>query len=299
MSTLRRTTTGLAAATLALGLTACSVSVDPDEIAVEYDAGAFSSTTFDRCIDPGTRAYYGPGDQVYVYPGGQRTFAFNDQEDSGAEMGAETVVTSDGMEMTVSGVATFQLNPDCDVLREFHEAVGRKYDAHTDAGWRDLIIAYMGESLRRALDDASAEFEWRDLYTDDETKREWEVRVGELLSGYVTSMSGGNFFVAATYNAGDGDPEEEADTGSPTLTLQRPVPPKDVRDAMTEAHRIAQEIDNTETAAELAEKEADAIEPLVDLLGGDAYVVWEAIKAGEVDVVVASPGSPVGVGGRD
>jgi hypothetical protein len=34
----RRTTTALAAATLALGLTACSTSVDPDEMALEYNA---------------------------------------------------------------------------------------------------------------------------------------------------------------------------------------------------------------------------------------------------------------------
>ncbi|WP_160051232.1 SPFH domain-containing protein [Nocardiopsis sp. FR26] len=293
--TVRRTTTIVAAVALALGLTACTTSVEPDELGIEYDAGLFSSTTFDGCVNSGTRVYYGPGDDVVKYPGGQRTFAFNNSEDNPGEMGAETVVTQDGMEMTVSGVATFQLNPDCGTLQQFHEAIGRKYDAHKTEGWERMLKAYVGEPLRRALDDASTEFEWRDLYTSDEAKAEWETRVGELLKVYVAEMGGGDFFIGATYTGG-----EDEDPGSPTLTLQRPVPPGNVREAMTEAHRIAQEIENTESAAELAEKEAEAIAPLVDLLGADAYVLWEAIKAGDVDVVAISPGAGVGVTpGRD
>ncbi|MFE7462312.1 SPFH domain-containing protein [Nocardiopsis terrae] len=291
----RRTTTGLAAATLALGLTACSVSVDPDEQALVYNAGAFSSTEFDECVESGNRVYYGPGDKAYVYPGGQRTFAFNSSEDDPGEMKAETVVTKDGMEMTVSGVMTFQLNPDCDTLKSFHELIAKKYDAHRSEGWDKLIRAYVGEPLRRALDDASTEFDWKDLYTSDEEKAAWEMRVGELFKAYTSEMGGAEYFISATYTGA-----EDEELGSPTLTLQRPVPPKDVRAAMTEAHRIAQEIANTESAAELAEKEAEAIAPLVDLLGGEAYVLWEAIKAGDVDVVAVSPGAGVGVApGRD
>src|SRR5690606_16661630 len=42
-----------AAALLVLGATACSVSTGPDQVGLEYDAGAFSATTFDNCIGPG------------------------------------------------------------------------------------------------------------------------------------------------------------------------------------------------------------------------------------------------------
>jgi len=272
-----------ASAALALGLVGCSVSVDPDEVALEYNAGSFSSTTFDQCIDSGNREYYGPGDKVYVYPGGQRTFTFSGADD--AEMSAETVVSKDGMEMKVSGNATFQLNPECGALQSFHELIGKKYEAHTTDGWRDMLVQYFGQPLRRALDDATTEFDAMDLYTQDEAKAAWEDRVGELFKDYVEEMGGGEYFISPVFAEGDEEP------GNPQFTIQRPVPREDVRDAMNEAHTIAQQIENTDTAAELAEKEAEAIAPLVELLGPDAYVVWEAIKSGEVDAIVLGDGS--------
>ncbi len=290
MNKFKKFSLATSAVVASISMVGCSVSIDPDEQGLIYDAGAFSSTEFDECAEAGNRVYYGPGDRAYVYPGGQRTFAFNSSEDDPGEMKAETIVTQDGMEMTVSGIMTFQLNPNCETLRSFHELIGKKYEAYRSEGWDKMIRAYVGEPLRRALDDASTEFDWRDLYTSDEKKSEWEARVGELFREYTAEMGGSDYFISATYKADDKD-----DLGSPTLTIQRPVPPKDVRDAMTEAHRIAQEIENTESAAELADKEAEAIKPLVDLLGSDAYVIWEAIKNGEVDLVVASPGSDVGV----
>lgn len=293
--TVRRTAAAVATAALAFALTACSVSVDPDEVAVEYNAGAFSSTTFDQCIDSGAREYYGPGDKVYVYPGGQRVFAFHNDEEEPAEMAAETVVSKDGMEMTATGNATFQLNPTCDALQSFHELIGKKYEAYTQEGWNEMLVQYFGQPLRRALDDATTEFDGMELYTQDEAKAEWEDRVGVLFKEYVQEMGGGEYFIGPTYTGAD-----EEELGNPQFTLQRPVPRAAIRDAMSEAHSIAQEIENTESAAELAEKEAEAIAPLVDLLGADAYVLWEAIKAGEVDVVAVSPGAGVGVTpGRD
>ncbi|GAA1451716.1 SPFH domain-containing protein [Nocardiopsis tropica] len=286
----RTTTAALATAALALGLTACSVSVDPDEMGLEYNAGLFSSTAFDQCVESGNREYYGPGDEVYVYPGGQRTFTFSGGDE--AEMSSETVVTADNLEMTSTGVVTFQLNPDCDVFQQMHELVGTKYEAHEDEGWNEMIRDYVGQPLRRALDDASAEFEWQALYSDDDAKREWESRVGELLVEYVTEMGGGAFFISPTYSTEDGD-----DLGAPQLTLQRPVPPETVREAMTEAHQVAEQIQTAEAREELADAEAEAMQSLVDLLGPEGAVLYEAIKNGDVDVVALSPGAGVSVTG--
>jgi hypothetical protein len=164
-----RHTIAVLVAALALSATACSVSVDPDEVGLECNAGGFSSTEFDQCVQSGTREYRGPGDQV--------------------------------------------------VLQPFHELIGKKYEAHTAAGWVEMLGQYFGGRLRRALDDASTEFDAMDLYTDDETKAAWEDRVGELSTQYVAEMAGDEYLrargdgPAAAQDHHEGPVDGEAERG--------------------------------------------------------------------------------------
>ncbi|WP_435109791.1 SPFH domain-containing protein [Nocardiopsis synnemataformans] len=289
-----RRTAAAAAALLALGLTACSVSTQPDEVALEYSAGPFSSTEFDSCIDPGNRDYHGPGDRTFTYPAGQRTLTFSGADD--AEMGTATVVSSDDLELKVTGLVTFSLVTDCDVLRQFHEQLGLKYGADETSGWNTLLADYIGAPLNRALDDATKSFTWRELYTSGEKKAEWEGLVAELLYEYIAEQGGGNFFGRPTGPAED-DPE---DWGVPQLTLQQPTPPEEVRAALTAAQEAIEQTTAQEAETERVEAELEAIEQLVEVLGPDGYLVYEALKNGEIEVLPLPYGSDVNVTpGRD
>ncbi|KUP95748.1 SPFH domain-containing protein [Thermobifida cellulosilytica] len=278
-----------ATALLVLGLAACSVSTGPDQVGLEYDAGAFSSTTFDNCIPAGHREYYGPGDLTFVYPGGQRTFTFGASES--AEAPQATVVSNDDLELTVEGVVTFTLNPTCETLREWHERIGLKYAADTPQGWVDMLTTYIGQPLNRALDDASKEYSWRDLYTSADTKAEWEQKVGELLSKYIAEQSGGgDFFCSPNYTGA-----EDQECGTPQLTIQQPVPPEDVREALTRAQTAIEETAAQEEENKRVEMELEAIEQLVDVLGPEGYILYEALKSGSVEVVPVPQGGAVNI----
>lgn len=278
-----------AAALLVLGLTACSASTGPDQIGLEYDAGPFSSTTFDNCIGPGQREYYGPGDLVYIYPGGQRTLTFSSAEH--AEMSQAVVVSNDDLELTVEGVVTFTLNPTCEVLREWHERIGLKYEADTPEGWVEMLVTYIGQPLNRALDDATKEYSWRDLYTSAEAKAEWEQKVGELLSVYIAEQSGGgDFFCAPNYTGA-----EDQECGTPQLTIQQPIPPEDVRQALTRAQTAIEETAAQEEENKRVEMELEAIKQLVDVLGPEGYILYEALKDGKIEVVPVPQGGAVNI----
>jgi hypothetical protein len=285
--------TAAAAALLALGLTGCSVSTGPDQVALEYDAGAFSSTTFEACHGPGTREYHGPGDETFVYPAAQRPLEFSKADD--AEMGAATVVSKDDLELTVTGLVTFSLNIDCDRLQEFHERLAIKYDATTEAGWVKLIRDYIGQPLNRALDDASKEYAWRDLYTSAETKAEWETKVGDLTAAYIAEQGGGDFFCSPTFTGA-----EDQECGTPQLTIQQPTPPEKVREALTLAQEAVEKTTAQEAENERVDKELEAIEALVDVLGPEGYILYQALKDGKVDFLPIPQGSGVNVTpGRD
>ncbi|TDQ44269.1 SPFH domain-containing protein [Actinorugispora endophytica] len=277
-----------ASAVVLMATAGCSVSTNPDEIGLEYDAGVFSDTTFDSCVSSGNRQYYGPGDQAFVYPGGQRTYTFSPEE--GVEAGTATVVSRDDLELTVEGVVTFSLNPTCETFQEWHERIGLKYDADTDEGWVRMLRTYIGAPLNRALDDASKSHDWRDLYTSAEAKAEWEIEVGELLSGYIAEQGGGDFFCSPNFTGA-----EDQECGTPQLTIQQPVPPDDVRAALIKAQQAVEETAAQEEENKRVEMEMEAIEMLVDELGPEGAILWQALKEGDVEFLPVPEGGSINV----
>lgn len=184
---------------------ACStVSTEPDEVALHYSGGEFSSKKFQNCVDASKRERNGPGDTYYVYPKGQRTFSFTGKDGSESE---PIAVTTGSQEVSVGGFLTFTLNTDCDTLREFHERIGKKYEAYKDGkdgkGWEEFLNDYIAVPLNATLNNAagaiktpagaSVEQNWYLLYTSDATRKEFEKYVKENLPDEIESTLGDKF----------------------------------------------------------------------------------------------------------
>jgi hypothetical protein len=261
-------------ALVALGIvltTGCSITTpEPDQVGVVYDAGPLSDTSFQNCIKPGSRDISGPADQAYVYPAGQRTYEF--AEKPGAEAAPITVVTKDNLEMQVAGVATFTLSADCKALQQFHERLGLKFKAYEDAGWNRLLSIYVGQPLDRAMDAASKEFDWKALFNDPAAKQRWEERVKELIPGFIQEQGGASFFTG--FN----------------VTLQQPLPPQGVRDALAAAQQAAEENNAQKAKNERARTELESIKELVEVLGPDGYVKLKAVQSGQATIVISDDG---------
>lgn len=261
-----------AAALLAVAVTGCSITTpEPDQKGIVYDAGMFSDTTFQNCIEPGARDMSGPGDQGFVYPNGQRTFEFADKQ--GAESKPLTVVTKDNLEMTVSGVATFSLTTDCATLRKFHEQIGLKFRAYEDAGWNRLLGVYIGQPLDRAMDAAAKAYGWKDLFSNPAVKQEWEKSVATYAAQFIKEQGGEGFF------------------GGFSVTLQQPQPPQGVRDALASAQQAVEENAAQKNKNEKSKTELESIKALVDVLGPQGAVLWQAIRDGRVSFVVSDGGT--------
>ncbi|TDE44555.1 hypothetical protein E1295_25165 [Nonomuraea mesophila] len=277
-----RYTTVMTSLIAAFLVTGCSITTpEPDQKGIVYDAGVFSDTTFQNCVDPGVRDVSGPGDQGYVYPAGQRTFEFaadpNDPQGEktkpGAEAGPLTMWTKDPLEMRVSGVVTFSLTSDCKTLRQFHEQIGLKYEADTDEGWDKLLSVYIGQPLDRALDAASKEFAWRELtYRDPQAKQQWEAKVADYMVQFLREQGGTAFFEKFS------------------VTLQQPQPPLKVREAMAAVQQAQEENTAQKAKNEKARTELEAIKDLKNVLGPQGAVMWQAVKDGRIQIIVSDSG---------
>lgn len=203
----------LVAGIVAIGLmvmsTGCStVTTEPDEVAVVYNDGAFTSKSFSNCTDSSQRDWNGPGDNDFIYPAGQRTFSFTGKE--GAESGPINVTTG-SQEVSISGFLTFTLNTDCKALRKFHERIGNKYKAYKDGGgWQTFLDDYVAVPLDSVLNEAAASIEtpegesaeqnWYRLYTQAEVQNDFAKYVKDNLPKEIEQTLGEEFITVNAVN---------------------------------------------------------------------------------------------------
>lgn len=263
-------------ATPALAVT--SVSTAPDQVALTYNSGPLQSKRFDACVGASTRAFDGPFDKHFSYPSSQRNFNFSGG--SGADSDPFTIVSRDGIEMTVGGVANFLLNTDCKTLQKFHELIGNRYRAFMDGedvseGWLNMLNVYIGKPLDTAMDRAAQKYAWRDLYNNPATKAAWELEVLEQLPILVDRQTDG----------------EEDFFQNFALTISKPEPPQALKDAVTAEQtqvaqaRAAQAKANADKLAAQAQilvqrAEASKIAEKIKVLGIEGYLRSLAIDRG-------------------
>ncbi|MGA9746246.1 MAG: SPFH domain-containing protein [Nocardioides sp.] len=268
-----------------------TTSTGPDQVALHYKGGAFSSKRFSDCIAPSNRVFDGPGDSHFAYPSSQTNFVFD--ADNGSDGSQITFVTRDGIEMAVEGVTNFLLNTACETstigetryiggtLQRFHELIGNRYQAYMtpegqrSGGWRQMLNVYIARPLDTAIDRAGQNYTYTELYTDPTKKADWEQDVLDQLPGLVNRQT-------------DGDTEFFLNFA---ITLQKPEPPQEIKDALVkqqeavarakaaEAEAAAREL---ATQAQIAVERAEAakINERIKVLGRDGYLKQYSIDHG-------------------
>lgn len=241
-------------AMLLLLLTGCSASTEPDQVGLQYSAGPIESTNFDTCVKSGAREFLGAFDDFYAYPAGTRTYTFDDPGDRGPI----EIADRDGQPLTVSGVLTFSLNTDCEVLQQFHERIGLKYGASSSGlqDWGMVLADYLGQPMRSAMRDAAASYTWRELYSDAEKRTQWENEVKDLLPEYVSDLAEGDFF------------------RNFTLLAQVPQPGGNLLNQIAEQNTQVERLNTIEAQKAAQDAEIEQMRQLVELLGPEGYILY-------------------------
>lgn len=260
-------------AALIAGVTGCTVAnTQPNERAVQYDAGMFSSTQFENCVNPGVREWNGPGDETYIYPAGQRNYQF--LADGSGEMGAIDVLTKNQASVTVEGVISFELTGDCDKLREFHERVGAQHE------WNQLLTIYMAQPIKDLITEATLNFTWEELTRDETKRQEWSKLVTERLNPRINHTINGEYFKVLS------------------VTLQKPKLNAELEASLNRAQIATQEAVTQEQQNTRIKTELEGIQEQIDVLGVDGYLKSKAIDKGNIPFITIPEGSPLVVQGR-
>lgn len=270
----------LVATLIFLGPNLTSINTQPDQKGLWYKAGPLTSTHFDHCVDPGSRERWkAVADKTFTYPAGQRTFVYGDTPN--ADTTTIVALTKDNVELTTNGVVRFYLTDDCKLLQKFHEQIGLNKAAYMDGdgnlsdGWREVLNIYLKESLQRAVNEATQEFNWKELYNDVKVKADWEKKVSELLPRFVKQGMDGEYF--ENYS----------------LTIQKPILPPKLQTALQETQTAIEDNNAQKQRNNTVETEAESIKRLVDILGPDGYNTYQALKNGQITVMPIPQGSGI------
>ncbi len=281
----RRTATTAAAALLVAAVSSgCAITTDTNQRGLDYDYDSWSGEkTLEGCVEPGNRAWQDINDPGVALPADQRSFEFrSDAKDprvpaAGAEATSISVVSKDNLEMAVEGVSTFYLTSDCKTLDKFWRTIGQKYGADSEEGWARMLGAYVKQPLDRAVDAAAKKYPWKDLFANPQVKQAWENEVAALAAQFIKEQAGADYFTGFKF------------------TLQQPQPPQKVRDALAAAQEAVEQNAAQKNRNEQVKTEIQSIKELVDVLGPQGYVLYQAIKDGKVTIVPVPAGSAVNV----
>lgn len=260
----------------AAALTACSVvNTQPNEQALRYSDPMAGAKVYKEHYGPSSYSMHTVFNDKFVYPAGQRTYAFQEE---GGDAAPISPTTKDGVTVQVAGTVRFQLTSDEKKLQEFHERIGLQLKVYSEEGWREFLRIYLNAPIQRALNDATQGINWMDLYTKPEVKSEWEKDVANRLPAYVEQTIGGDY------------------VENFTVTLQKPVLPEDLESALKDAEVAAQQSRAQEKRNEQVGTELESIRELVDVLGPEGYNVYQAIKDGRISIMPVPQGTDVVVG---
>lgn len=271
-----RTRSTTAVAFLAvIALAGCTrVSTEPDQTAIHYEGGPLSSKKYASVVAPSHRDTFGPGDSIYLYPTGQRSF--DATGGPGAEHAPYTSSSKDSVELATPLSVTFELKTDAPTLRKFHELIGIKYQAFYDegtkdatgisTGWGNVLNFYIGQSIDQTVDRVLATYEWRSAYGDASVRNAIQAAIQQELptavSAKMQATDVGGFFQNFA------------------VQVQRPVPTN------TDLLKNIADQQNNVAAAQAAKAKADA-----DLSTAKAQILLQQAEAGKKKADISAYGS--------
>jgi hypothetical protein len=277
---------------------------EADQVGIRYEGGALfqQAPTWKECQGRTQQHYGDAGDGTYVYFAGQRTAKFSDNPADRPDFPALRVsAPSPGggqpIEMIVPATVFFTPNfDDCNTLRQFHERIGRKYEAWSGgggraddpaAGWKAMMGVYIKDPTDLAADRSALGYDWVRLSSNEADKQAWEKAIAAAIQGTPADPAQGK-------PAQMGLIEQIAGAGIfkiDNVIVQRPDLPQNIKDAISNSEAERQ---RAVTAEQF--KAAAASFPG----GATAYqefqrqaAINKAIESGQVKIIPVPQGSPI------
>ncbi len=244
---------------LAAVAVAAFMKTPADRIAISYGGGPFEGNKFQRIVQPGSNlTFNGLIDHWYEYPVTQRNYIISMKPNEGDVGGTDVVVATTDDKISVKWELAVYFKLNTDLLRDFHENIGLKYQAWTEDGWDRMINDSFRQQIESALQLESRRFSAEALLGDEGAVAEVQDGVARTLQQRVSSVLGEEYFCGPTFTGLD---VEGGPVACPqfTVTLKKPTLPDTVLQAFEQNRVSASEIVTAQNRATALEEEARGV----------------------------------------
>lgn len=249
----RITLTAVALVVVGGGMSACSSHfTEPDMIAIRYAGGPTEGGEFKECVEGGQKQI--DNDTYYPYPTTQRQNLW-DSTNNDADHDDLQLATKDGVPVGLRINLNFGLNTDCDVIRKFHEQIGKTRkawfndDGSYNGGWITTMNYYTSPALVARARETLSEYTMADLWPST-------AALGEIQEAIQGETDSTDSIQAAVDHLTEGD---EQFYDSLTVTIIEVVPDPGYRDQFLERQKAQTAADTAELnkTAQIKQAEAD------------------------------------------
>lgn len=174
-----------------------------DKIALSYGGGPFEGAKYQKTVSPGSGLVFnGMFDKWYEYPVTVRNYivSLNPNEGDRGKADEITAPTSDGVAVQWEIAVYFKLNTN--LIRDFHEKLGLKYNAWTTKGWDQLLDQTFRQQLENAVQVSSKQFTADQVYKDPVVIQKVQSDIASGLKDAINSSVGEPFFCGPTFVLG-------------------------------------------------------------------------------------------------
>jgi len=255
-----------------------------DKYGLSYGGGPIEGAHFIRVVKPGSGLFFnGFFRKLYLYPADQRNYIVSKVKNQGSTKRADSIIAPSQDRVPVEYQVAVYFKLDSDRLRDFHEQLGLKYAAYTDAGWNQLIQDTFRQQIENALQAETRRYDVADIYANADLLAQIQREVQRSLKQRLVTALGEDYFCGPKFKPGGPCTE-------PTFVIKSADVPKDVVKAFQDNRTSEVQILTKQNEIQQRQAEAQAISSLN--ISGQDYVLLRGIESGQIKfwVVPANSG---------
>jgi regulator of protease activity HflC (stomatin/prohibitin superfamily) len=255
-----------------------------DKYGLSYGGGPIEGAHFIRVVKPGTGLFFnGFFRQLYLYPADQRNYIVSKVRNQGSTKARDSIVAPSQDRVPVEYQVAVYFKLDSDRLQNFHEQLGLKYKAYTDAGWSQLIQDTFRQQIESALQAETRRYNVADIYANVDLLAQIQREVQRSLKQRLVTALGEDYFCGPKF-------KPHGPCTEPTFVIKSADVPKDVVKAFQDNRTSEVQILTKQNEIQQRQAEAQAIAALN--ITGEDYVLLRGIESGQIKfwVVPANSG---------
>lgn len=172
-----------------------------DKIALSYGGGPFEGAKFQGITEPGSGLKFnGWFDKWYEYPVTQRNYIVSKDIAEGDKKQEDFIEAPSSDKVPIQWELSVYFKLNTNIIRQFHEIVGLKYQAWTDAGWNAMLQQTFRQQVEAAIQRESRKHTSDEYQSSSAVLEQVRINFASNLKDSINTVLGAQYFCGPNFD---------------------------------------------------------------------------------------------------